>query len=72
MLVTITTGEAFNVAIAMVGALVTDQGHLMSHAAITAREFGIPAVVGTGSATTQIPDGAVVEVDGTAGTVRWS
>lgn len=72
VLVTITTGEAFNVAIAMVGALVTDQGHLMSHAAITAREFGIPAVVGTGSATTQIPDGAVVEVDGTAGTVRWS
>ena len=72
VLVTITTGEAFNVAIAMVGALVTDQGHLMSHAAITAREFGIPAVVGTGVATTQIPDGAIVEVDGTAGTVRWS
>ena len=72
VLVTITTGEAFNVAIAMVSALVTDQGQLMSHAAITAREFGIPAVVGTGVATTQIPDGAIVVVDGTAGTVRWS
>jgi pyruvate,water dikinase len=72
IIVTITTGEAFNVAISMVSALVTDQGHLMSHAAITTREFGIPCVVGAEVATTQIPDGAVVSVDGTAGTVTWS
>jgi rifampicin phosphotransferase len=72
VLVTITTGEAFNIAIAMVSALVTDQGSLMSHAGITAREYGIPAVVGASAATTQIPDGAVIEVDGSAGTIRWT
>jgi pyruvate,water dikinase len=72
IIVTITTGEAFNVAISMVSALVTDQGHLMSHAGITAREFGIPCVVGAAVATSQIPDGAIVTVDGDAGTVTWS
>ena len=72
IIVTITTGEAFNVAISMVSALVTDQGHLMSHAAITTREFGIPCIVGADVATTEIPDGAVVSVDGTAGTISWS
>ncbi|MEE8421532.1 MAG: PEP-utilizing enzyme [Dehalococcoidia bacterium] len=35
-----------------------------------AREYGIPAVVGTGNATRAIPDGALVEVDGRAGVVR--
>lgn len=72
VLVTVTTGEAFNVAIALVGALVTDVGGMMSHAGITSREYGIPAVVGTTLATELIPDGAFVDVDGTAGTVRWS
>jgi pyruvate,water dikinase len=72
VIVTIPTGEAFNVSISMVSALLTDQGHLMSHAAITAREFGIPCIVGAAVATTQIPDGAVVSVDGEAGTITWS
>ncbi len=40
------------------GALVCDSGGALSHPAIIAREFGIPAVVGTGNATTAIPDGA--------------
>ncbi|MET9079974.1 PEP/pyruvate-binding domain-containing protein [Streptomyces sp. NPDC004232] len=50
--------------------LVTDGGSLLSHPAILAREYGIPAVVATGDATTVLRDGDLVEVDGTAGTVR--
>ncbi|MYT32502.1 MULTISPECIES: PEP/pyruvate-binding domain-containing protein [unclassified Streptomyces] len=52
------------------GGLVTDNGSLLSHPAILAREYGIPAVVATGDATTVLPDGGLIEVDGTAGTVR--
>ena len=44
-------------------------GGALSHAAIVAREFGIPAVVGARVATERIPDGATVTVDGDAGTV---
>ncbi|MBM4416399.1 MAG: pyruvate, phosphate dikinase, partial [Chloroflexi bacterium] len=54
---------------AIAGSLVTDAGGALSHAAIVAREYGLPAVVGTGDATLRIPDGAIVVVDGTAGTV---
>ncbi|MER3514065.1 MAG: hypothetical protein C4310_06490, partial [Chloroflexota bacterium] len=49
---------------------VTDTGGVLSHAAILAREFGIPAVVGTGQATKLIRDGQMLEVDGSAGLVR--
>jgi nucleoside-diphosphate-sugar epimerase/phosphohistidine swiveling domain-containing protein len=52
-----------------VAAVVTDVGGLHSHAAIVAREFGIPCVVGTQHATLSLADGVVVEVDGTNGTV---
>jgi len=52
------------------GGLVTNTGGVLSHAAVVAREFGLPAVVGTGDATTRIADGRIVEIDGTAGTVR--
>jgi len=51
-------------------AIVTDRGGQLSHAAIVAREYGIPAVVGTMNATDMIPDGARVTVDGAAGTVE--
>jgi pyruvate,water dikinase len=51
-------------------AVVTDTGGVLSHCAVVAREYGIPAVVGTGVATQLLKDGQVVEVDGTAGTVR--
>ena len=46
-----------------------DVGALLSHAVIVARELGIPAVVSVSDATRRIPDGALIEVDGTAGTV---
>ena len=71
VMITVTTGEAFNVAISLVTALVTEVGGVLSHAGITAREFGIPAVVNVTGATTQIPDGATVEIDGTNGLVHW-
>jgi pyruvate,water dikinase len=50
--------------------LVLDQGLVMQHAATTAREYGIPAVIATGNATRRIPDGAWVTVDGAFGTVE--
>ena len=71
VLVALTTGESFNVGLAMASAVVTDNGGLMSHAAIMAREFGIPAVVGTRDGTLRIPDGATVRVDGDNGEVSW-
>lgn len=69
VLVTASTSEAFNVALPMLGAIVTDAGGVLSHAAIVAREYGIPSVVGTREATTLIPDGARVVVDADAGVV---
>jgi phosphohistidine swiveling domain-containing protein len=51
-------------------AIVTNIGGAMSHAAIVAREFGVPAVVNTATATRHLCNGQLVEVDGTAGTVR--
>jgi pyruvate,water dikinase len=53
------------------GAIVMDLGGLLSHGAIVAREYGIPAVVNTRSATSTLRTGQVVTVDGSAGTVTW-
>ena len=46
---------------------ITNTGGVLSHAAVVAREFGLPAVVGTGDATTRIADGRLVEIDGSSG-----
>jgi phosphohistidine swiveling domain-containing protein len=51
-------------------AVVTDIGGVLSHCAIVAREYRIPAVVGAGTATRILHDGQAVEVDGSAGLVR--
>lgn len=51
-------------------AIVTDVGGVLSHAAVVAREYGIPAVVSTGVGTSRIAEGQLIEVDGNAGTVR--
>jgi phosphohistidine swiveling domain-containing protein len=69
VLVTESTSEAFNILLPLLGAVVTDAGGLLSHAAIVAREYGIPGVVGTREATDRIADGARVRVDGNAGEV---
>jgi phosphohistidine swiveling domain-containing protein len=55
---------------AIAGGLITDTGGVLSHAAVVAREFALPAVVGTGDATQRIADGRLVELDGTSGIVR--
>lgn len=63
------TTPAWSLNFSRIGALVTDAGGALSHAAIVAREHGLPAVVATGCATTELHDGQLVTVDGTAGTV---
>ncbi|QLG62980.1 phosphoenolpyruvate synthase [Halorarum salinum] len=50
--------------------IVTDEGGMTSHAAIVSRELGVPAVVGTGSATRTLEDGMTVTIDGDKGTIR--
>jgi pyruvate,water dikinase len=55
---------------ATAAAVVTDSGGVLSHSAAVAREYHIPAVVGTDYATTTFTDGQLLEVDGNAGTVR--
>ncbi|MEQ1574238.1 MAG: PEP-utilizing enzyme [Vicinamibacterales bacterium] len=70
VLVTRNTGPAFNVVLPLLGAIVTDRGGQLSHAAIVAREYGIPAVVGTREATTMFADGARVRVNGETGIVE--
>jgi len=52
-----------------IGALVTDSGGILSHPAIIAREYQIPAVMALGNATSLLKDGQMVTVDGTSGTV---
>jgi pyruvate,water dikinase len=69
VLVTESTSEAFNILLPLLGGIVTDNGGLLSHAAIVSREYGIPGVVGTREATERITDGMVVRVDGDAGEV---
>ena len=69
VLVAPNTGPAFNLVLPLVGAIVTDRGGLLSHAAIVAREFGVPAVVGCSDATQVIRDGDRVRVDGETGVV---
>lgn len=69
VLVAITTTPAYNVVLPLLGAVVTDTGGVLSHAAIVAREYHIPAVVATGTATTRIADGSLVTVDGDRGVV---
>jgi phosphohistidine swiveling domain-containing protein len=69
VLVTESTTEAFNILLPLLGGIVTDNGGLLSHAAIVAREYGIPGVVGTREATERIRDGMRVRVDGDAGEV---
>ncbi len=70
VLVTKMTSPYFNVVLPMLGAIVTDRGGQLCHAAIVAREYGIPGIVGTRDATSTIRDGARVRVDGATGEVH--
>lgn len=70
VLITKNTSAAFNIVLPTINALVTDRGGILSHAAIVSREFGIPGVVSTKTATTDLKDGDRIRVDGEAGTVE--
>lgn len=73
VLVCPTTAPSWSPILAQVGAVVADHGGMLSHPAIIAREFGIPAIVGTMDGTGKLRDGEIVVVDGSAGSVsRWS
>jgi pyruvate,water dikinase len=69
VLITTTTTPAWTPLFPSLAALVTETGGVLSHAAVVAREYGLPAVVGVRDATRIIPDGTRVRVDGIEGTV---
>jgi pyruvate,water dikinase len=69
ILVAPVTSPSWTPVFGKVAAAVSDIGGIMSHAAIVAREYGMPAVVGTGSATSRIKTGDRVRVDGNTGVV---
>ena len=64
------TSPVWSVLFSSIGALVTNFGGILSHPAIVAREFHVPAVVATGNATELLQDDQIVKVDGTLGTVE--
>jgi pyruvate,water dikinase len=70
VLVCRTTDPAWTPLFGVVAAVVTETGGLLSHAAIVAREQGLPAVLAVPDAMTALPDGATVEVDGGTGRIR--
>jgi rifampicin phosphotransferase len=70
VLITRATSPSYNALLPLLSGIVTDRGGTLSHAAVVAREYGIPAVVGTGNATELIGDGVRVRIDGASGTVE--
>lgn len=70
ILVARATMPSYNGVLPLLSGIVTDFGGALCHAAIVAREFGIPAVVNTRTATQTIRDGDTIEIDGDRGTVR--
>jgi len=69
ILVAPTTSPSWAPAFVKIQACVTDVGGVMSHAAIVCREYGLPAIVGTGSATKIIKSGQMIRVNGSTGEV---
>ena len=70
VLVCRTTDPAWTPLFGVVAAVITETGGMLSHAAIVAREYGIPAVLGITDALTRITTGTTLMVDGTHGTVH--
>ncbi len=70
ILVAEVTDVGYTAAFSYAAAVVTELGGPMSHAAVVAREFGIPCVVDAQDATRSLPPGALVDVDGTSGMIR--
>ena len=72
VLVSPSTDPYYVPAMVRAGAIVTDEGGILSHAAIVSRELGIPCVIGTRIATTMLEDGVLVDVDATGDTGQVS
>jgi phosphohistidine swiveling domain-containing protein len=70
ILVAEATDVGYTAAFSYAAAVITELGGPMSHAAVVAREFGVPCVVDTQCATQRLPPGALVEVDGSAGEIH--
>jgi len=66
------TTPAWTPLFALASGIVTDVGGPLSHSSIVAREYGVPAVLGTGVATQRIRSGQQITVDGNGGVVRMS
>ncbi len=64
-----TTTPAWTPLFAQATGLATDIGGILAHGSIVAREYGIPAVMGTGNVTRRIVSGQRITVDGDTGTV---
>lgn len=64
------TDPSWSPLLALAGGVITDIGGVLSHGAIIARELGVPAVLNTRNGTIRIPDGAMVEMDGTTGEIE--
>ncbi len=64
------TTPAYNMVVGFAGALVTAEGGPLSHAAVIARELGIPGIIGAPRAMLDIPDGVTIEVDPVRGSIR--
>lgn len=70
ILVTTHTDPSWSPLFVAVSGLVTEVGGLMTHGAVIAREYGLPAVVGVDHATRRIQDGQRIRVNGTAGSIE--
>ena len=67
-----TTAPAWTPWLGVVAGAVVETGGMLSHTAVLAREYGIPCVVNARGATTAIPHGALLEIDGGTGAVMWN
>ena len=70
ILITSCTNPSLNYALSIAGGLVVEQGGYLSHAAVSARELGLPAVIGAAGAVAAVPDGSLVTIDADIGLVR--
>jgi phosphoenolpyruvate synthase/pyruvate phosphate dikinase len=66
---TYSCSASFNCVVGLCAGIVTDYGGMLSHAAIVAREYGIPAIVGSQQATAKFKDGDIVKIDSSTATV---
>jgi pyruvate,water dikinase len=69
IVVTYSCSASFNIVLGLCAGIVTDYGGMLSHAAICAREYAIPAIVGSQDATKKFKDGDIVRIDSSKGTV---